>query len=622
MCAITGIYDPAQRHPITEPLVEAMANEMTHRGPDDFSCLIEGPLAFGFRRLSIVDVLHGQQPFYTMNGSVVLICNGEIYNYKELRSELEGKGYRFRTNCDVEVIVHLYAEYGTEFLPRLNGQFAFAIFDKRNNSLFLARDQFGICPLFYTFSDGLFIFGSEIKAIIKHPLVKKEVNLEALDQVLTFPGLVSPVTFFKGIMSLPPGHYITLSEGKLSVCQYWDLVYPEAHENGTASESFYMEELEHRLLQAVRYRLNADVPVGFYLSGGLDSSLIGALMKSLTPDVCYPSFSIGFPSDNEMNEMTYQQMMCDHLGLNSTRIMFDSSEVEKKLKQAVWASESALKESYNTCSLALSESVNRSGIKVVLSGEGSDELFGGYVGYRFDKQRVSQDGIKDMEEQLEDDYRRKLWGDPDFFYEKNYYEFTGLKRDLYSAKAQERFKEFNSVEKLVFNKERIANRHVLHKRSYIDLKLRLSDHLISDHCDRVTYANSVEGRFPFLDIELVEFVKTIPPDIKLNGLVEKYILKKVAKKYIPEAIVNRQKFGFVAPGSPSILRKNIDWIEELLSYDRIKKQGYFDPDVVEYLKKTYRQDKFRLNLPFDSDLLIVVLTFNIFLELFDMPDLT
>jgi asparagine synthase (glutamine-hydrolysing) len=247
-------------------------------------------------------------------------------------------------------------------------------------------------------------------------------------------------------------------------------------------------------------------------------------------------------------------------------------------------------------------------------------LFGGYVGYRFDKQRGNTSTIKDIDDQLEDDYRNKLWGDPDFFYEKNYYEFTGIKRTLYSRIISERFKEFNAVEKLVFNKDRIRNRHVLHKRSYIDLKLRLSDHLISDHCDRVTYSNSVEGRYPFLDIELVEFVKTIPPDIKLKGLMEKYILKKLARKYIPDAIIDRQKFGFIAPGSPALIRKNIEWINDILSYDRIKRQGYFDPGTVEHLKKTYGKDGFRLNLPFESDLLIVILTFNIFLELFEMPD--
>lgn len=603
-----------------ESTIRAMANAMEHRGPDEFSCNIDGRISLGFRRLSIVDVHNGHQPFYSMDGSVMLICNGEIYNYKELREELRAKGYRFCTNCDVEVIVHLYCEYGTGFLPRLNGQFAFVIYDKRDESLFLARDHFGICPLFYTSVEDRLIFASEIKAIIKHPLVKREVNLQGLDQVFTFPGPVSPVTVFRNILSMPPGHCLVIRDGVQSLSQFWDLVYPEAGELTVKDEAFYMEGLESLLLQSVRYRLNADVPIGFYLSGGLDSSLIGALMKAVTPDVNYTSFSIGFPFDSDMNERRYQQQMIQHLGLENVEIAFGSGEVEQGLKQAVWASECPLKETYNSCSLALSRSVRDKGLKVILSGEGADELFGGYVGYRFDKQRSVHSGVKDLEQQLEDDCRNRLWGDHDFFYEKNYHEFSSLRHDLYAPGVREKFNGFNAVEKLVFNKERIRNRHVFHQRSYVDMKLRLADHLIADHCDRVAYSNSVEGRYPFLDVGLVEFVKNIPPDIKLNGLVEKYILKKVARKYVPDTIIDRQKFGFVAPGSPAILKKNIEWVEDLLSYERIKRQGYFDPDVVEHLKRTYRKEGFVLHLPFDSDLLIVILTFNIFLELFGMPD--
>jgi asparagine synthase (glutamine-hydrolysing) len=622
MCGIAGIYDAKRNQPIEQSLLEAMANELLHRGPDELTCFVHDNIGFGFRRLSIVDVQNGHQPFYNEDQSVVVICNGEIYNYRELRAEMEQKGHRFKTNCDVEVIVYLYAEYGTGFVNRLNGQFAFSILDKSDNSLFLARDHFGICPLFYTHFNGLFIFGSEIKAIIKHPSVKRAVNLEGLDQIFTFPGPVSPVTLFKGINSLAPGHCIKVRGDQVEISEYWDLDYPEEPGMSAKTESFYIEKLEDLLLKSVKYRLNADVPIGYYLSGGLDSSLIGAMMKAITPGVDYPSFSIGFPSDAEMNERKYQQIMVDHLKGTHTEIMFDSAEVEKRLKQAVWASEGALKESYNTCSLALSQAVSNRGIKVILSGEGADEFFGGYIGYRFDKQRNKHNEIKDLEELLEDEYRNKLWGDSDFFYEKNYYEFSTLKAGLYSSRLRGRLKEFDAVEYLLFNKERIRNRHTLHKRSYIDLKLRLSDHLISDHCDRVTNANSVEGRFPFLDINLVEFVKTIPPEMKLNGLIEKYILKKVAAKYIPESIINRQKFGFIAPGSPSLLNQNVAWINDLLSYDKIKKQGYFDPDVVEVLKKQYSAKGFRLNLPYDSDFLIVVLTFNIFLELFNMPDLS
>ncbi|NML37859.1 asparagine synthase (glutamine-hydrolyzing) [Chitinophaga sp. G-6-1-13] len=621
MCGITGIYGVHGPVRITEAVLEKMTGMLHHRGPDDVSYYYGNGVGLGFKRLSIIDVHHGRQPFISEDKQVALICNGEIYNHRELRRELEQKGYRFTTHCDVEVILYLYLQYGHDFIDRLNGQFAFCIFDGRNRSVFLARDQFGICPLFYTQVKDTFVFGSEIKAILQHPEVKRDVNLEGLDQVFSFPGLVSPATMFKDICSLPPGHYLLIEDGKTSITQYWDLIYPEQQATTHASESYYREKLEELLIRAVKYRMNADVPIGFYLSGGLDSSLVGGIMKAVAPDGGYPAFSIGFPGNNDMNESTYQQQVAKHLGVTMHEILFDPSEVESRLKSAVWSSECALKESYNTCSLALSQAVNQKGIRVVLSGEGADELFGGYVGYKFDKQRVINTGNKELEEQLEDEYRFKLWGDKDFFYEKNYYEFSDTKRNIYSRTLRERFRSFDAVSTLQFNKERVRNRHVLHKRSYIDLKLRLSDHLIADHCDRMTYANSVEGRFPFLDIDLVEFARTIPPDLKLNGLNEKYILKEIARKYIPGQIIDRQKFGFIAPGSPDLIRQRIEWIDDMLSYERIKKQGYFDPDTVEALRKIYSASDFRLNLPYESDLLIVVLTFNILLELFDLPNI-
>jgi len=620
MCGITGIYDANHGASINKQILVSMANVMAHRGPDELSVFTEENVGFGFRRLSIIDVKNGHQPFYSADGSVVMICNGEIYNHNELRKELKTKGYSFNTNCDVEVIVNLYLEYGYKFIKRLNGQFAFAIFDKKKKSLLLARDHFGICPLFYTHTDGLLIFGSEIKAILKHPEVRKQVNLEGLDQILTFPGMVSPVTMFTGIKSIPPGHFVSMNQDILSVNEYWDLEYQDINSAGEQhTESYYIEKLDELLQESVRYRLSSEVPIGYYLSGGLDSSLVGSLMHKVGKGNRYPSFSIVFPGDDEFDEQKHQAQLSTYLNGTNYRTVFNSQEVEKRLKAAVWSSESPLKETYNTCSLALSQSVKENGVKVILSGEGADELLGGYIGYRFDKQRQKNIGVKEIHEELEDEYRLRLWGDKDFFYEKDYYEFSSVKKSLYSKAVRGDFKRFDAVGALQINRKKITNKHVLHQRSYIDFKLRLGDHLIADHCDRVCYANSIEGRFPFLDINVVEFIRTIPPELKLNGLIEKYILKQVAKKYIPQEIVNRQKFGFIAPGSPALLRQNVEWINDLLSYHQIKRQGFFDPNMIERLKLQYAQKDFRLNLPYDSDLLIVVITFNIFLELFDMP---
>ena len=624
MCGITGIYNIGSQNPIDERLLNQMSAALIHRGPDDNTTLVDGNLGLGFRRLSIMDLEHGRQPFYSEDGSVVVICNGEIYNFKELRKDLMSKGIKFKTNCDVEVLPHLYKVYGIDFVKQLNGQFAICIFDKTKKELFLIRDHFGICPLFYTVVDNTLIFGSEVKAILKHPKAKREVNLTALDQLYTFPGVVSPNSFFKNIDSIKPGFFLRLKEGDITHHEYWDLDYPmEADHEDARSEEYYVEKLDELFTQSVKYRMVADVPVGFYLSGGIDSSLVGAVMNKVSNEKNFKSFSICYPSkvDSEYDEGYYQRLMSNHLGSRHHEIQFDWTNVADRLKDAIYYSEGALKESYNTCSLALSESVRANDIKVVLSGEGSDEIFGGYVGYRFDLQGRDMSTGHDLEDMLEAQVREQLWGDADFFYETNHVEFRENTKAIYSDGMNNRYADFDCLTKSQLDKSKLAGRHPFHKRSYLDFKLRLSDHLVSDHADRVNYANSVEGRYPFLDVNLIEFAKTIPPNVKLKNLVEKFILKEMAKKYVPTEISQRQKFSWVAPSSSQLLKNNVEWIQDMLSYDQIKRQGYFNPDTIERLKKIYTKDNFVLNIPYDSDLLIVALTFNIFLEVFDMPNL-
>lgn len=619
MCGIVGVLNYSPAIETDRGLLKRMADKLTHRGPDEEGYYSDASIAFGFKRLSIIDLSGGQQPMFNEDKSLVSICNGEIYNYKELRSDLIEKGHHLTTNCDVEVLVHLYEEYGPSFIEQLNGQFAFAIYDKQNNQLMIARDHFGIAPIFYTQLEDKLVFGSEIKAILEHPEVKRSVNLQALDQVLSFPGLVSPNTMFEGIYALKPGHYALIKDGKITHKEYWDLDYPKIGELEEQPEEYYLENLDRLLRKSVEYRLNADVPVGFYLSGGLDSSLIGGLVKHCAPDKERISFSIGF-NQGEIDERTHQQLMVQHLNSNHHEIVFDWEDIESRFQDMVYYAESPVKESYNTCSMALSESVRNNDIKVILTGEGADELFAGYVGYRFDEQRAQMEEDMSMEKMLEDNEREILWGNPDFFYEKNQYEYRDTKLALYSDSVNEQFDRFNSVRDTLVDKSKLEGRHHLHIRSYLDFKLRMSDHLISDHGDRMAYANSIEARYPFLDVNLVNFVKTIPPRLKLNGLIEKYILKQVARSYIPKEIFEREKFGFVAPGSSALLKKNIPWVNRILSYETIKRQGYFNPDTIERLKELYSKDDFKLNLPFESDLLMIVLTFGVFLERFDMPD--
>ncbi|MFA0963355.1 asparagine synthase (glutamine-hydrolyzing) [Roseivirga sp. BDSF3-8] len=624
MCGIAGIYNTTKTQPVPRVLLESMVEVIHHRGPDDTSIHTDHHVGFGFKRLSIVDLSGGQQPFFSQDKSIVLVCNGEIFNHQELRAELSAKGYSFTSQCDVEVLIPLYQEYGIErMFDKLVGQFGFAIYDKNKEALFLARDHFGVCPLFYTHQQDHLIFGSEVKALLQVPFVPRRVNLIGLDQVFSFPGGVSPHTLFQGINSLKPGHYIVHQNEKTSVHCYWDANFPmEGDYDYGKKESYYAEKLEEKLLASVNHRLNADVPVGFYLSGGLDSSLIGSLMRKLRPGADFKSFSITFPQgeNSQIDESVHQRRMASFLNSDHHEFAFDWKNISSRLRDIVYHGETAVKESYNTCSLALSANVRSQGIKVVLSGEGADELCGGYIGYRLDAlgSRNLGEDMDDLDMMLEDQMREQLWGDSSFFYEKNQVEFRSVKQGLYSDAVNELYYDFDCLNKQPVDPNQLIGRHPFHKRSYLDLKLRLADHLISDHCDRVCFANSVEGRYPFLDVNLFEFIKTIPPEIQLKGLVEKHLLKQVATKYLPEEIINRQKFGFVAPGSCQLLQNKDEMTMDLLSYDRIKRQGFFNPDTIERLKKVYSKPGFRINVPYDSDLLIVVITFNLLLDVFEM----
>lgn len=620
MCGIVGYMDLRGAGRIERDTLVRMTDTITYRGPDSSGFFVADNAGLGFRRLSIIDLVSGDQPIYNENGSIVLICNGEIYNYRELKQELIQQGHTFTTKSDVEVLVHLYEEEGEEFVKRLNGQFAFALFDRNKDTLILARDQFGINPLYYTVVDGLFIFASEIKAILAHPSVSPEVDLTGLDQVLSFPGLVSPRTMVQGVSSLKSGHRITVNHARIAVEEYWDLDYPKLGEcSYDKPESYYVDELEQLLFRSIKLRLQADVPVGFYLSGGLDSSLIGATIGKVSNNGRHHSFSIGF-TDSDICEAKYQRLMARHINSAHHEIMFDESEVIERLSDMIFHCECPVKETYNTCSMALSEATRRAGIKVVLTGEGADELFAGYVGYRFDSIRTRPNRKPDPVSIGEEEMREQVWGDKNILYEVNLSSLQQQNTELYSKTVNEYFADFNCLNHEVVNRERLAGRHVLHQRSYLDFKLRMSDHLLSDHGDRMALANSVEARYPFLDKELVEFARSIPPDLKLRGFTEKYILKRVAEKFVPKKVVDREKFGFRAPGSPFLLKQNIEWINDLLSYERIKRQGYFNATVVENLKTRYSTPGFKLNFPFETDFLNVILTHGIFLDLFKMPN--
>ena len=622
MCGFAGYINLRNNPKVEFATLQRMTETLVHRGPDSSGYFLADDVGFGFRRLSIIDPAGGDQPLYNEDGSIVLACNGEIYNYRELRTELTQKGHSFRTNSDVEVILHLFEEEGDAFLNRLNGQFAFALYDSRKKRLLLARDHFGVNPLHFTIVKDVLIFASEIKAILEHPLARREVDLTGLDQVFSFPGLISPRTMFKGVESLKSGHAISVQNANVQEKEYWDLDYPKIGEVADGQpEKKYVEDLKERFTQSVVYRLQADVPVGSYLSGGLDSSMIAAMIRQAAPQTDRHSFSITF-GDAALCEAKDQKTMAAHVNSVHHDIRFGWSEIAERLRSMIYHCECPVKETYNTCSMALSEAARTTGIPVVLTGEGADEMFAGYVGYRFDQLGLRNSQKRDFETVMEEELRERLWGDKNLFYEIDQYAFRETKNALYSDGVNELFDDFECLNFELVNKERLRDRHFIHQRSYLDFKLRLSDHLISDHGDRMALANSVEARYPFLDIDLVEFSRTIPPELKLSQFTEKYILKKVAEGLIPKEIIDREKFGFYAPGSPYLLKQNIPWINDLLCPERLKRQGYFNPVTIERLRRQYIQPGFKVNLPFESDLLMIVLSFGVFLDVFKLPNFT
>lgn len=620
MCGITGFFNFRDTRASSRETLERMTRRLLHRGPDADGFYLDGGVGLGFRRLAIIDLVSGDQPMTSADDTLVLVCNGEIYNYRELRARLESRGHHFSTSCDVEVLLPLYREYGTELLRHLNGQYAFAIYDRPAQRLFLARDQVGIAPLFYTVADGAFVFGSEIKAILEHPLVERRVDLTGLDQVLSFPGLVSPTTMFEGIRSLPPGHMLIVENGTVTERQYWDLDYPLAGDcEPERDEEDTILELRERLDRAVRYRLQADVPVGYYLSGGLDSSLVTSMGFAAAPETHRATLSIRF-QEQEICESRFQRLMVDRLRSDHHEIEFGWEEIAGSLTEMVWHSECPVKETYNTCAMSLSRVARAQGLRVILAGQGADELFAGYMGYRFDSVRGREDAALDLEAMMEAELRQQLWGDERLFYETNQHALREVKAALFSDAVNERYAHFDCLQFPLVDKSRLRGRHPLHQRSYLDLKLRLGDHLLGDHGDRMMLMNSVEGRYPFLDQDVIEFARTLPPGFKLRDGVEKYAVKRAAEPFVPKAIIDREKFGFRAPASPYLIRQNIDWIEDLLSHDRIKAQGYFNPAFIDSLKARYRDDP-GMNPHLENDLLMIAITFGLFLRAFDLPGL-
>ena len=606
MCGICGIYNLNDKRKIEEKIVDNMLHAIRHRGPDGENKIVNDRVALGFNRLSFLDLTGGMQPLSNEDGTISMICNGEIFNYQELRSELKEKGHIFRTKTDVEVVLHLYEEYGNEFAVKLNGQFSIALYDAKTEQMLLIRDQIGICPLFYTIADGRVIFASEIKGILEYPGIERKLNLKAVDQLMNYPGVVSPNTFFQGIHSLEAGHMLLIKpEQEVKNLEYWDLIYnPEEEDKG---EAYYVENLRELMKKAISRRLIADVPIGFYVSGGLDSSVVACYIGKFLLNSYY-SFSAEIGS-GDLDESQYQKIVRDCVQSTHYSTKVAEEEIWNNLSNVIYHAESAVKESYDVAAYLLSDLVSKSPAKAVLTGQGSDEFFYGYVGYMVDLFRNMQKGQMSKEEC---EINERLWGDPYFRYERNHPEIRKIHEQLYSADVRGEINNFSAWATSPINVKRVEGLSSQKRRSYIDYKLRLSDHLLGEHGDRMFFSHSVEGRHPFLDSELLAFVTTIPDKYKLKGANEKYILKKAGEGIVPNEILKRKKFPFQAPGMSAMIKKPAGI--SMLDDDILKKYGVFDLNYINHLKKVYSQDDFKLMGAYEIDYLLIAMTVTMLCE--------
>jgi asparagine synthase (glutamine-hydrolysing) len=609
MCGIAGIFKQNRNQNNIDSILHSMVACLVHRGPDDRGYYIKDKIAMGQSRLSIIDIEGGNQPVYNEDRSVVVVNNGEIFNYPELREDLIKKGHKFYTKSDTEVIVHLYEEYGTGLFNHLNGQFAIALWNNKRKKLILARDRVGICPLFFTFlDDQTVVFGSEVKSIFRHPGVSRSIDPERLRQVFNYWVTIPPGTVFKNISQVPPAHYLVVDSNGSKMQKYWRLQFPRADEYERRELDYYTENIQSFLYDATDIRLRADVPVGAYISGGIDSSIIAGLVHKIQNNT-FNTFSLGF-ADPDYDESLFQNIMQDHLHIDRKHITVNKEVLNSVLNDIVRYTESPLLRSAPAPLYLLSKLVNESGVKVVLSGEGADEFFGGYNIFKEDKVRRfwARDPdskyrplllsrlypyIRKDNKQV-DRFWTQFFGqnlekvDDPFYSHSVRWNNTRRISQFLSPSFYVQDRDEDHTELLAYIDPDFMEWHPLARAQYLEIQLFMSGYLLSSQSDRMLMANSVEGRYPFLDHRVIEFASTIPPILKIYGLNEKYILRKSFEGVVPKSIVWRKKQPYRAPAPvlSGVLKSN-GLIQEIMSTDTITRYGYFDASKVLRLQKKY-----------------------------------
>ncbi len=604
MCGICGIYGFNGLGPEAEGITKKMCSVMVHRGPDDEGTYSDEKVSLGMRRLSIIDLVTGHQPITNEDKNVWVVYNGEIYNFRKLREQLIQKGHNFATRSDTEVIVHLYEEEGENFVSQLNGMFAVALWDKKSNFFYLARDRLGIKPLHYWQSDSTLVFSSEIKSILQAGY-QRDLDFDSMSRFFTFEYIPAPQTIFKGIKKLPAGHIMVIHDSKVQIKQYWNVSYDRSIEV-TNNEETIKEEIYQRLKESVRKRLISDVPLGVFLSGGLDSSSITALMSEVTVSQI-KTFSIGF-KEKSFNELGYAKIVADHFQTDHQEFVVESNLVRELVPKLIGYLDEPLADASIIPSYIISNLAQKY-VTVVLAGEGGDELFAGYDTYkayqvaRFYRKvpkLVRDKLVKNIVNSLPASGKRmsfefkakKFISGIDYPPEISNFIWWGAytpaeKKKLFTADTLEKLSQ-NPFAPISFHLDNCSAEEAVSRIGYLDLKLYLQDDLLVK-TDRMSMANSLEIRVPFLDHTFVEYAATIPSSLKLKGLTTKYILKKAMAPYLPPEILNRKKIGFDIPLGVWIRNELKDFVTDVLSPKNLNKHRFFNQANIEKLLKEHFQ---------------------------------
>jgi asparagine synthase (glutamine-hydrolysing) len=612
MCGIAGILEFGRDARANVAALREMCRVITHRGPDDEGFYTDGAVGIGMRRLSIVDVAGGHQPISNEDGTLWIVFNGEIYNHLALREQLIVRGHRYRTHSDTETVIHLYEEYGADCVQHLRGMFAFAIWNRKTKTLFIARDRLGIKPLYYKLTSERLLFGSEIKAVLAHGGIRPEFNRAALPEYLAFGYLSGEESFYKGILKLLPGHTMAVGpDGRADIRQYWDLDASKTHES--RDDKYYVESYRELLEGAVKSHLMSDVPLGVFLSGGVDSSAVAALMTKLRREPV-ETFSVGY-AEQTYSELSFARTVSDHIQSRHHEVLVSEHDFFGALPHLIWHEDEPIVWP-SSISLYFVARLARERVTVVLTGEGADETLAGYTRYAFTLKNAAMDrayrsvvpsflrrGLRNavatspllgatLRRKLEHTFLGKdgnFWAS---FYFDNFFSAFGEVEQgglLTSECAREAAAGTAYKNVLDYWEQSSAGprpAELLQRLLYTDIKTYLVELLMKQ--DNMSMAASIESRVPFLDHVLVEFATRIPREVQIKGLAGKRILKKAVEDLLPHSILYRPKLGFPTPWSGWLAGSRLETIREMLLEPRSMNRGYFRREAIEKLFDEHR----------------------------------